>query len=384
MRIAYVTETYPPEVNGVALTAARTVAYLRERGHEVGLVRPRQSVDDHPEQDSDFCTYGCPIPMYPDMRFGVSAVRTLQARWRQSGVQLVHVATQGPLGWAAVSAARRLELPVTCDFRTNFHQYARYYGLGWIAPLVQSYLRRFHARARLNFVPTGETLGDLSAVGFERLRVVGRGVDTQRFGPQWRSEALRQEWHAGVDPVMLYVGRLAAEKNVGLALRAFRAARRLVPQLSMVVVGDGPLRPSLQHAFPDVRFVGPLRGDALARHYASADFFVFPSLSDTFGNVTMEALASGLPVVAFNTAAAGQHVENGVSGRLVQRDDGIGFIDAVCDLARRHHRLESMRVAAHAAAQRADWDTVMLAFEQQLQGAIDAQPARTAEVVALA
>jgi glycosyltransferase involved in cell wall biosynthesis len=299
-------------------------------------------------------------------------------------VQLVHVATQGPLGWAAVSAARRLALPVTCDFRTNFHQYAHYYGLGWIAPLVQSYLRRFHARARLNFVPTGETLRDLSQVGFERLRVVGRGVDTQRFGPHWRSEALRREWQVGAEPVMLYVGRVAAEKNVGLALRSFRAARRLVPRLSMVVVGDGPLRPSLQTAFPDVRFVGPLRGDTLARHYASADLFTFPSLSDTFGNVTMEALASGLPVVAFNTAAAGQHVEDGVSGHLVRRGDDTAFIDAVCELARRHPRLEPMRVAARAAAQHADWDSVMLAFEQHLADAVNAQPARTPEAVALA
>ena len=384
MRLAYVTETYPPELNGVALTAARTVDYLRARGHQVGLVRPRQSADDRPATPGDWCTFGCPIPMYPDLRFGLAAATTLQWRWHDAGVQLVHVATQGPLGWAAITAARRLQLPVTCDFRTNFHQYASYYGVGWIAPVVQGYLKRFHARAERSFVPTRETRDRLQAAGFERLRVVGRGIDTVAFSPRWRSPELRRDWSPDGAPVLLYVGRLAAEKNVGLALRAFRAVRRGVPQAAMVVVGDGPLRASLAREFPEVRFVGVQRGEALSRHYASADLFLFPSLSDTFGNVTLEALASGLPVTAFDTAAAAEHVVDGLSGRLAACGDETAFIDAACGLAGRHRELQAMRAAARAAAHRADWATVMLDFERQLTEVVDAQQTPTAEVAVVA
>ena len=201
-----------------------------------------------------------------------------------------------------------------------------------------------------------------ATMAFERLRVVGRGVDTLRFGPRWRSEEMRRHWEAD-GPVLLYVGRLAAEKNVGLTLRAFDAARRLVPSLKMVVVGDGPQRSTPERSFPQARFVGAQRGKALARDSASADLLAFPSLSDTFGNVTLEALASGLPVIAFDTAAAGEHVRDGVSGRLLPRGDEIGSIDAACQLIQCRADLAGLRTAARKAARRPDWNTVMLSFE---------------------
>jgi len=384
MRIAYVTETYPPELNGVALTAARTVEHLRRRGHAVGLVRSRQSADDQPQRPDDCLTFGCPIPMYPDLRFGLSFAMTLQQRWQRAGTQLVHVATPGPLGWAAVSAAQRLALPVTSDFRTNFHQYAQYYGAAWMAPLVQAYLRRFHARAWRNFVPTQETLHELSAAGFERLHVVGRGVDTRCFAPAWRCPELRRQWAPAGGPVLLYVGRLAAEKNVALALRAFRAVRGMLPAARMIVVGDGPTRAVLTREYPEAHFVGVQRGETLSRHYASADMFLFPSLSDTFGNVTLEALASGLPVVAYDTAAAAEHVRDELSGRLVAKGDEAGFLSAVCALACRHERLSWMRAQARAAALRADWASVLGAFEDQLAQAVDAQQTESAQAALVA
>ena len=143
--------------------------------------------------------------------------------------------------------------------------------------------------------------------------MVGRGVDTERFAPARRSAALRREWQAESAPVLLMVGRVAAEKNVELGLRAFEGARRPAPDLRLVVVGDGPARSRLQSAHPDARFVGVQRGAELAAHYASADLFLFPSLSDTFGNVVLEALASGLPVASFAVAAAAEHVVDGLS-----------------------------------------------------------------------
>lgn len=382
MRIAYVTETYPPELNGVALTVQRTVEYLRSCGHEVELVRPRQPHEPARCTEDEWRTFGLPIPMYRDLRFGVAWTRSLRQRWLRLRPQLVHVATPGPLGWAAVQAAAQLRIPATSDFRTNFHQYSHYYGLGWCEPLVCAYLRRLHNATRRTFVPTHSVRRELAARRFERLVVVGRGVDTKHFSPERRSTALRHEW--GADdrtPVVLYVGRLAAEKNVDLALCAFAAMQRQCPEARMVVVGDGPMRARWEREFPQVRFVGVKRGDDLARHYASADIFLFPSLSDTFGNVVLEAMASGLAVLAFDAGAAGEHIEDCESGLLVRPKDAAGFVGAACSLADPWTDLREMKAAARRVALTLGWPAVLGRFESHLLDAADAveiAPARTA------
>jgi len=385
MRIAYVTETWPPELNGVSLTVERTVRHLRSRGHLVELIRPRQPGESRLDASDELRTAGCVIPMYPDLRFGLARADTLARRFRHSRPDLVHLATPGPLPWAALAAARALGIATTSDFRTNFHQYSRHYGLGMLAGPVLGLLRRFHNLTRCTFVPTQASRRELGAAGFHRLSVVGRGVDTERFTPAARSETLRAKWHAGPDtPVLLAVGRIAAEKNVALALRAFERARRDRPDLRMVVVGDGPARARLTAAHPAAIFVGAQRGADLAAHYASADAFLFPSLSDTFGNVVMEALASGLPVVAFDCAAAAEHVADGASGRLVVPGDEAGFIAATASLAIAPSALQPLRDAAVAAVRRATWDEVLERFEARLQDTVDALQASPAAVAVVA
>ncbi|HJV61715.1 MAG TPA: glycosyltransferase family 1 protein [Albitalea sp.] len=383
MRIAYVTETYPPELNGVALTVERTVRHLRERGHQVGLVRPRQAGETALDDDDELRTAGCPIPMYAELRFGLASAGTLRERFERTRPEIVHVATEGPLGWAALRAAQALGLPVSSDFRTNFHQYSRYYGLGWLSPVVCDYLRRFHNQTQRCFVPTDATRRQLNDAGFERLEVVGRGVDTRQFSPDKRSEALRRRWGAEEGPVLLYVGRLAAEKNVTLALCAFEAVRLRVPSATMVVVGDGPSRRKLCAQFPAAQFVGVQRGDALARHYASADLFLFPSISETFGNVTLEALASGLPVVAFDTAAAAEHVDDCGNGLLAPVGDEHGFIAAACSLAWQHRHLGQVRHRAREAALKANWHEVLSRFEARLADTATQHAGRVAAGAAL-
>ena len=372
LRIAYVTETYPPELNGVSLTVERTVRYLRGRGHNVELIRPRQPGEARLDADDELRTTGCAIPVYREMRFGLSRVGPLLRRFARTRPQLVHLATPGPLAWAALAAARALAIPTTSDFRTNFHQYSRYYGLAPFATPVLGLLRRFHNLSERTFVPTRATARELGAAGFHNLTIVGRGVDTERFAPARRSVALRREWQAGSAPVLLMVGRVAAEKNVELGLRAFELARRSRPDLRLVVVGDGPARARLQSAHPDARFVGVQRGADLAAHYASADLFLFPSLSDTFGNVVMEALASGLPVASFAVAAPAEHVDDGQSGRLVPPGDEGAFIAAVESLAAPGGALEPMRAAALAAARRATWPEVLARFEARLKDTVHA------------
>ncbi|UBB23840.1 glycosyltransferase family 1 protein [Pseudoxanthomonas japonensis] len=330
MRYAIVTETYPPEVNGVALTVQGLEQGLRARGHRVSLVRPRQEGDPR-ELDDTTLVRGAALPRYPGLKFGLPAARRLARLWSESAPDAIYVATEGPLGWSALRAARRLGIPVATGFHTRFDEYMRDYGAAFLQQTAMRWMRRFHNGADATLVPTRELQEFLTAQGFARVVRLARAVDTSQFSPAHRDHDLRAEWGAGADtPVAIYVGRIAAEKNLTLAVQAFRAIQRDRPDARFVWVGDGPARERLAAANPDFVFCGVQRGTALARHFASGDLFLFPSHSETFGNVTLEAMASGVPTVAFDYGAAREHLRSGVHGFAVSDDDA--FVAAAAQL----------------------------------------------------
>ena len=337
LHLALVSETYVPEINGVAMTVGRLVDGLRGNGHRVNVVRPRQHADDRGEA-GDMVLPGLPLPGYSGrrfgLRFGLPATGRLKAAWRVARPDVVHVVTEGPLGWSAVAAARALGIPVTSGFHTNFDRYSIHYGMSWLRPTVSAYLRAFHRRTRATLVPTEALAATLAGEGIPGVRVVGRGVDTVLFDPARRSQALRQAWGVGADGLaVIYVGRLAAEKNLDLVLRAFAAIHARRPAARLVLVGDGPLRARLEAGATPPCFAGQRTGEDLAAHYASADVFLFSSLSETFGNVTQEALASGLGVAAYRSAAAAELIVDGENGRAIAPGDAESFIRAAVDMA---------------------------------------------------
>ncbi len=366
LRVAVVTETFPPEINGVSLTLSRLVDGLRARGHDLSIIRPAQPADvgGAGRGAEDLLTRGMPIPRYPGLRMGMPAKRRLIRHWSIQRPDVVHVATEGPLGWSALNAALQLRLPVTTDFRTNFHTYTEHYGIGWLQRPIAAYLRKFHNRAHCTTVPTEALRSELAAMNFQRLVVLPRGVDTRAFSPAHRSEALRASWGAGPeDLVVAVVGRLAPEKNLLLLLQAWQALRQIHPQTRLLLVGDGPQRAELQAACPEAIFAGSRRGEDLSAHYASADLFAFPSQSETFGNVVLEALASGLPCVCFDHAAAGHLLREGQGGLLVDPALPQGFASALHALATDPDRRQAMAQAARALALREDWDGIVARFE---------------------
>ena len=356
-----VTETWPPEVNGVARTAARLAEGLQERGHDLQLVRPRQGAADR-ARSHEVLMRGVPIPHYPNLRLGLPATGALTRLWKSRRPDVVHIITEGPLGWSALAAAERLGLPVVADFRTNFHDYSAHYGMGWLKRPILAYLRHFHNRTAATLVPTETMRARLAALGFRGLRVLGRGVDTALFDPARRDAALRAQWGAGPDDVvLLYVGRLAAEKNL--------AALPLVPGARMVFVGDGPLRAKLAERFPRAVFAGTRAGADLAAHYASADLFLFPSLTETWGNVTLEAMASGLAVVAYDYAGAAAVMCHGVNGVLVPFGDGAAFGAQARALANNLRRLRQLGANARRRAQGLGWEQLAAELEAVLTAA---------------
>ncbi len=379
LRIALVTETYPPEVNGVAMTLARIVDGLHRRHHDLQLIRPRQKADSSGvPRLHEVLLRGLPIPRYPHLRMGVPSKRALVKLWSTNRPDVVHIATEGPLGWSALQAARHMRLPVTSDFRTNFHAYSAHYGIGWLHKPIMAYLRKFHNQAQCTMVPTAALRDDLAASGFQRLSVVSRGVDAQAFSPSYRSVALRASW--GVDDnalVVACVGRLAAEKNLHQLLSAFEAIRKEQPGARLLLVGEGPLRAELETRCPDAIFAGQRRGQELAEHYASADLFLFASMTETFGNVTAEAMASGLPVVAYRHAGAALLIQDGENGRLAPLGDSAIFTRLALQLANDPHQRQTLASAARQSALANDWDSICARFESELLRAVGhtSQPA---------
>ena len=390
MRVALVTETYLPEINGVAMTLGRIVDGLRQRRHPVQLIRPRQHAQELPTRDNtlhEVLVKGFPIPRYPDLRCGLPAPNTLARLWSAMPPDIVHIATQGPLGWSAIAAARKLKLPVSSSFHTNFDAYSQHYGLGLLTPAISGYLRHFHNRTDATLVPTQGLARMLAGAGYRNVGIVSRGVDTKLFNPSRRSPELRAQWGVASGALLVsYVGRLAAEKNLDLVFTTFDEIKRVRPDARLLLVGDGPQRTSRAARHPEHIFAGMRRGEDLAAHYASADLFLFPSLTETFGNVTAEALASGLGVVSYDYAAAAELIENGHNGLLAPPGDSDAFIQSALNVATNPSLLSRFRLRAAASVARLDWQQVHDGFADTLANLVAThqrkQRAKNALVVA--
>ncbi|MBN8791191.1 MAG: glycosyltransferase family 1 protein [Stenotrophomonas nitritireducens] len=363
MRYAIVTETYPPEVNGVALTVQSLERGLRARGNDVDVVRPRQPQDS--AQAHELLVQGVALPRYPGLRFGLPLPYRLARHWRRQRPDAVYIATEGPLGWSALRAARRLGIPVATGLHTRFDTYLPDYGAAWLQPVALRWMRRFHNQGDATLVPTRELQGFLEGNGFQHPRLLARAVDASQFTPRQRDEELRRAW--GLEArglAVIHVGRIAAEKNLGLAIQAFRRIQQQRPDARFVWVGDGPLRGRIAQENPDFVFCGIQRGRELARHFASGDLFLFPSRSETFGNVTLEAMASGVATVAFDYGAAREHLQSGYSGVAVDNDEN--FIDAALRLAGDDTLRTPLGANASLAMQRLHPDHVVAEFEALL------------------
>jgi glycosyltransferase involved in cell wall biosynthesis len=376
MQIALVTETFPPEVNGVAMTNQRLVRGLLQKGHRVQLIKPRRG-DCLPAEgpgQSIHEVFGLPIPNYAGLKMGLPHPGELEQLFEAERPDIVHIATEGPLGFSALRAARKLGIPASSTFHTNFQDYCADYGAAFAGRAMLAYLRWFHNACALTTVPDPSLIQRLRAEGMRNLELLGRGADTTRFHPEKRDAALRRSWGAGEnDLVALYVGRAAAEKNIPLSLQAWRAAKAKCPGLKMVVVGDGPVRKRLAAKWPEVHFAG-MRYDAdLARHYASADIFVFGSTSETFGNVVVEAMASGLAVLTYDYAAGRQFIRSGENGRLVPLHAEAAFVAALSQLVTEPKQLAAMGRAARRTAEGYPWQKTIDRFETLLRQAAEGE-----------
>jgi phosphatidylinositol alpha 1,6-mannosyltransferase len=332
VRIAYVTESFPPDVNGVAHTAVRVAEHLVSRGHEPLVIAPEPARGlARPDRNFSFPIVrvrSVSLPIYPGFRVGLpgQAVREAVAGHR---ADLVHLAGPFVLGAGGCAAAQDLNVPAVAVYATDLPAYARTYRTGRAGQeICWRRLRKIHNAADRTLAPCTATAAELDANGVERVWIWARGVDSGRFDPARRSESLRAELAPGGELLAGYVGRLAAEKRVDLLAEVAQ-----LPGVRLVVVGSGPAEAAVRRAVPDAVYLGQRGGEDLAVIYASLDVFVHSGPHDTFGQTLQEAAASGLPVIAPAAGGPIDLVRDGTTGFLVRPGDAAALADAVAMLA---------------------------------------------------
>ncbi|MEU5941274.1 glycosyltransferase family 1 protein [Micromonospora sp. NPDC047548] len=356
MRIAIVTESFPPDVNGVAHSVVRTAEHLVARGHQPLVIAPappgaRRGPDGrHAYQVVRVPSV--PLPRYQGFRLGVPGTR-LSGALLSHAPDVVHLASPFVLGARAATLAQRHGLPTVAVYQTDVASYARAYRVGWGEAAAWHRLREIHNSAHRTLAPSTRAAADLIAHGVQRIWLWRRGVDAVRFTPEKRCTALRRALAPDGEVLVGYVGRLAPEKRVDL----LEATSRL-PGVRVVVAGDGPARQQLERALPRVRFLGVQHGDDLARLYASLDVFVHTGPHETFGQTVQEASASGVPVVAPASGGPVDLVEPGVTGLLVPPADPVALADAVAGLVADVSRRTAYGAAGRAAVSRHSWGLV--------------------------
>ena len=379
LRIAIVTETWPPEINGVALSMMQLCQGLQRLGHKILLVRPVQKeacTEFNPEQEC--LVMSQPIPKYPSVQFGWPQYLKVSKAFEQFAPDVVHIVTEGPLGLTALQAAKSKKIAVSSGFHSAFQDFSRFFDLAFLVKPIQRYLTWFHNSTDVTCVPSQYTEQALRGFGVTcPLVVVGRGVDTVRFSPKHRSQRLRQQWGVDADTrVMLYVGRLSPEKEVDVLIKSFHALQvQQGVNIKFVIVGDGPdrIRLSKMTTSKDVIFMGSLGGHELATAYASADVFTFASQADTFGNVVLEAIASGLPVIAYDYVCAHQHVKHNITGWLSPLGHTTDLIQSICRLPALP-QLRQMGLLASESVQHSSWQFPVQQLEQALYQVVKESP----------
>jgi glycosyltransferase involved in cell wall biosynthesis len=356
VRIAFFTETFLPATDGVVTRLRYTLEELARAGVAMLVIAPRYP-DGGPDSYAGAPVYrvpGVPFPPYPRIKLSPTHPGVGRAL-RRFGPDLIHTVNPFILGPGGIYYARRLKIPLVASYHTNVATYARYYRLGLWVDATRWYTRQLHNQATINLCTSETTMDYLLGEGIKRVRLWPQGVDARRFHPEKASESWRERLSGGHPSggLLLYVGRLAPEKGID----RLKVVMREVPGTRLAIVGDGPARPSLERAFsgtPTV-FTGLLHGEDLAAAYASADAFLFPSTTETLGIAMLEALASGLPVVAARSGASGEVVNEGESGLFYEPNSPATLVAVVRRLFSDDDLREALARGARAAAEERDW-----------------------------
>ncbi|PZE19829.1 glycosyltransferase family 4 protein [Paenibacillus xerothermodurans] len=359
MRIALFSDTFSPEVNGVALTLKRFTEHLEHRNVPFRTFVPKCT-------EEDIFTNGIqrfsslPFMLYPECRIALPNYFKIYKQLQTFQPDLIHIATPFNMGLCGLHYGRKHAVPHVASYHTHFDRYLQYYRLQFAAPLFRHYIRWFHQSCLVTFVPSLETAEQLQQQGIQGLDLWQRGIDCRLFHPDRKNPAIREKYNFQEQFMCLYVGRLAPEKDLDIMIELWnRMPAALGSRIRWFIVGDGPLLKELRAAAPpNVTFTGCLQGESLAELYASADLFVFPSSTETFGNVALEALASGTPVIGARSGGVQEIVHHGKSGLLCAPRDTDSFVRAIVSVLEQPDKLMNFGHEGRLYASTQSWEAI--------------------------
>ncbi|MFQ3544080.1 glycosyltransferase family 1 protein [Halobacillus rhizosphaerae] len=359
MRIAVFTDTYAPQVNGVAKTLQRYVEYLETKGIEYRLFVPKASKDRCiSSQIQRFKSI--PFHLYPECRLAIPNIYSIRKELESFRPDLIHIATPFNIGLAGLYYGKKLNIPIVGSFHTNFDHYLKYYDLQFLSKWIWKYMRWFHHSFKKTFVPSQNTRQELLRNGFSNLHIWSRGVDCRQFHPMINTDLLRQQYQITQPYILTYVGRIAPEKDLHILMDVSRQLPDSIKdQVHWLIAGSGPLHEELEANAPaNMTFTGYLSGSKLTQVYAGSNLFVFPSTTETFGNVVLEAMACGTPVVGSKAGGVQEVIQDKKTGILCDPGSVQDFTDAITNLLENKKMLRIMGYEARQYALSRSWDTI--------------------------
>jgi glycosyltransferase involved in cell wall biosynthesis len=365
LRVAIFTDTYYPQINGVSNTIYHYMKYLKQENIPYVLVCPKYDAYMQ-EKEEGYEIIRVPsisFPFYREAKVGLPNRRKLYNNLDDFTPTVIHIMTEFTIGHAGLSYSQKRKIPVATNYSTNFSTYLSFLGLSLFKKPLESHLNHFHKQGVVTTVPSHQTKKDLLENGLSNVEIFGRGIHTNQFSPNHRRDSFRERFHE--DPfIYLYVGRISAEKQLDLALAAFEQIHFHHHEAVFLVVGDGPKRSHYEQAFPSAIFLGYKTGKELAKIYASSDVFVFPSATETFGNVVLEAMSSGLPVITANKGGVLENVKHLVNGLIAQEQTELAYFELMSSYYHDRPRVRESRNQALRHARTRNWSTV---FKQQIK-----------------
>ncbi|MGG3625821.1 glycosyltransferase family 1 protein [Bacillus gobiensis] len=359
MKIAIFTDTFVPDVNGVAKTLKRYTEYLEKNGHSYIVFAPESTVEtkfsNHIHRFSSL-----PFFLYPECRLALPKFHQIKAEIHQFKPDLIHIATPFNMGLCGLHYAKKWNIPLVGSYHTNFDQYLSYYDLQLLSRFFWKYMHWFHKPFQKIFAPSEETLNELKSKKFQNLSLWKRGVDCLNFSPSHSTPDVKKNYSINDDTYLLsYVGRLAPEKDLKSLLKAAEHPLLAEKNIHWLIVGDGPMKHHLEsQAPPNMTIAGYKKGKELSEIYASSDLFVFPSPTETFGNAALEALASGTPVIGANSGGVKNVISHGHTGFLAQPNNPEELAEHIAFLLENTELRKTFEKNAREYAQSQSWDTI--------------------------
>lgn len=374
MRIAYFTDTYLPQINGVSNTLEKLGSYLKDQEIKHMFFAPQYSEESSNSGKSPEIRFkSVSLPFYPECRLSLPHYSNLSRIADEFKPDIIHLTDPLGIGLTGLKYARDKGIPIVSSFHTNFDVYLKYYNLEYLEGVVWGLFKWFHGFSEINFCPSQDTLEVLQSKGLKNLKIWSRGIDTGNFNPNLRSMRIRYSLKAEDKLIFLYVGRLAAEKDLDILLESINIVNSShAEKVQFVFVGDGPYANQLKdRSYENVVFTGYLKGMDLSAMYASSDVFAFPSSTETFGNVVLEAMASGLPVIAVNSGGVKDNVFHEYNGLMCRPRDTSSFAQSIIRLIEDKQLIQTLGAHAREHAATRSWDSVFGQLVSDYQSVVE-------------